>query len=224
MKVIGITIGINGWKEVAEKTAERMQKNTGIECIVLDKDPIGINHPSWIKAHLIDLYPKYDRIFIFDADLLPLKPFPLEQIIEEAGELPIAVCDEYNGAVATECVNYELDPKTYVNGGFIITGKHHRRIWERVKRGYPAYGSWAEQTALNKALQFTKTPVYSLPKQYNELYYYFRYPLNVNELVVSDTINLHVCSLCGDASAMSEVQKVVFDKLDKTNLNKTIDK
>jgi hypothetical protein len=221
MKVLGVTIGLNGWKEVAQKTAERMEKNTGVECIVLDRDPIGVNHPSWIKAHLIDIYPKVDRLFIFDADILPLKPFPLMQIIEEAGDMPVGVLDEYNQGVAVECLNYELNQATYINGGFLITGKHHRHVWERVKRGYPSYGSWAEQTALNKALQMTKTNIYSLPEEYNQLYFFFREPLNVNKLVDSKTINLHVCSLHGDANAMSEVQKVVFDKLDKKELNKS---
>jgi hypothetical protein len=221
MKVLGVTIGINGWKEVAEKAAERMEKHTGVECIVLDRDPIGVVHPSWIKAHLIDIYPKVDRIFIFDADILPLKPFPLMQIIDEAGDLPVGVLDEFNQAVEIECLNYELDQATYINGGFLVTGKHHRHIWERVKRGHPRYGSWAEQTALNKALQVTKTNVYSLPEEYNQLYFYFREPLDVNKLVESKTINLHFCSLGGDANAMREVQKVVFDKLDKKELNKT---
>jgi hypothetical protein len=215
MKTLGITIGIgSNWKGAATRAAMRMQENTGIECIVLDEDPIGLSNPSWLKAFLIDLYPKYDRLMIFDADLIPLQKWNAKEIIEEAGELMVGVVDTGDG-VKEECINYGLDPEAYINGGLLITGPHHKKLWERVKRGYPRYGRWLEQTALNKAVQTLSSELYTLGSEYNHIFTYWKNKLDVDKVTDGKIKNFHLASLGGDANALMQVQDILWDIIDK---------
>lgn len=215
MKILGLTIGIgDDWKKAATKAAERMEKNTGIECRVVSEDPYGLSNPSWLKMFLHEMYPDYERLMIFDADLISLQPWNVEQVCEEAGGLVIGAVDTGDG-IKAECINYNLDPTTYLNGGLIITGPFHQNIWDRVKRGYPRYGTWAEQTALNKAIQKYTIGVYGLPREYNYVFQYWKEKLDVDKVTDGKIVNFHLASLRGNAKALMEVQEILWDTIDK---------
>jgi hypothetical protein len=215
MKILGVTIGIGEkWEEAAKRNAERMEKNIGIECKVVSEDPFGLANPSWLKAYLHQMYPEYDRLIIFDADLISLQPWDAKRVCEEAEGMIAGVIDKGDGVVA-ECYNYNIDPATYINGGLVISGRIHQHIWERVKRGYPRYGTWAEQTALNKAIQKYTIGIYGLPQEYNHLFQYWKGKLDVDKVTDGKIINFHLSSLRGDAKALMEVQNILWKIIDK---------
>lgn len=218
MKILGVTIGIGElWEKAAKKAAERMEKNTGIKCEVLSENHLGLINPSWLKMYLHEIYPEYDKLIIFDADLIPLRPWDANRVCEESKGLISGVVDKGDG-VGAECFNYNLDSKTYINGGLVISGKIHTHIWERVKRGYPRYGTWAEQTALNKSIQKYTIGVYGLPKEYNYVFQSWKEKLDIDKVINSNIINFHLASLKGDAEKLIEVQDMLWNTIDSNSI------
>jgi len=214
MKTLGVTIGAGpGWKEAAEITAERMSRATGADCAVISRDPLGMANPSWLKCHVLDIFPGYDRYFVFDADLLCLRPWDLTSIIEEAGDRWIGVRDRMSDPVKLECLNYNLDSRAYMNLGFSIFTPDHVEVWERTLRGHPTYGSWLEQTGVNSAIQQTRTPLMLLPPAFNYLWFWFAgVPLQPAKLKEAGVVNLHMTSLHGGAKVLRAIQERVFDE------------
>ncbi len=163
--MIGLTIGTGDWKGVAERSAAQMQRMTGIECHVISKVPSALAHPSWHKLNLLRDYP--DQILlIFDADIWCSKRWE-PAIFASRG---IAMAPEpQNASIAKETALYGLPAGKYYNAGLIICDSRSRRVFHEAKKLHPHYGTWLEQTALNRVLMELGAAITELPLTYNHL-------------------------------------------------------
>jgi hypothetical protein len=205
--MIGVTIGIGpGWKEASEWAAFRMHRMTGLQCVVLDHDPVGVAHPSWLKCHFLDLYPG-EVILSFDADIICMRPWRPSAIFDLMEQRFCAVPEDNIEIVARECVNYELPyPDWYVNGGLLMFGPQHKPVWDAVWARHPRYGSWLEQTAINRALFDLRIEVARLVRSYDTLLHGRPFAWRPG-----GPVNLHVDSLGGNASPLLDLQRYLDD-------------
>ena len=211
--MIGVTIGIGpGWQACAERAATQMAAMTGLSCHVVTRPhhTTEVAHPSWLKCWITEMFPAEDAFLLFDADILPLRPWDPDGIFHKLGRPFLAVPEDNTPPVFNECRRYQLPPwDWYVNGGLTIFGHEHAPIWRAVWKRHPGYGSWLEQTALNHVLLESGTPVCRLPRQFNQLLH-GRLDLAVPMANSGQYINLHADSLGGDASRLATLQDTLF--------------
>ena len=211
--MIGVSIGIGpGWQECARFAALRMSRMTGLECHVVTHPhrTTEVAHPSWLKCWVTEMFPAEDSFCLFDADLLPLRPWDPAGLFEKLGRPFLAVPEDNTLPVYNECMRYQLPPwDWYVNGGLTIFGREHASIWQTVWKLHPRFGSWLEQTALNHVLRDVGLPVCRLPRRFNHLLHgdYAAAPALAQ---APDLVNLHADSLGGDASRLVTLQKQLF--------------
>jgi len=171
MKIQGITFGVGTpWDRVAAVAASQMQKMTGVECHVITSRT-SKSHPSWEKCRAFQYLPKADVLVVFDADIFCLRPWSPLQMWQKAGRRLCLVHEPPNALTQNECRLYGLDANSYCNGGLYIAGKKEdQNFLESVREDYwPQYGSWLEQTGLNKHIQLKAHPIAPLPLIYNQL-------------------------------------------------------
>lgn len=207
--MLGVTIGIGeGWGDVARRAAERMSRMTGLECMVIEKNEFGLAHPSWLKCHVLDLFPKHEEFLVFDADILPLRPWSPDHLFRMMGRRFCAVPEDNSPTILVECTNYRLPfPDWYVNGGLAMFGREHAPIWKAVLGYHPKYGSWLEQTALNEAIRRGAHEVARLPRFYNQL---LHGRLSQAAAVAHDCVNLHIDSMGGHVEELVRLQEAFF--------------
>lgn len=163
--MIGLTIGTGEWKGVAERSAAQMQKMAGLECHVISKVDKELVHPSWHKLNLIRDNPG-QTLLIFDADIWCQKRWN-PAIFASRG---MAMAPEpQNASIAKETALYGLPVGKYYNAGLMIVDGRSRQVFHEAKKLHPHYGTWLEQTALNRVLVELKTPITELPLTYNHL-------------------------------------------------------
>ena len=162
MNILGVCIGVgDAWGDAAALACSQMRKHTGVECVVCDDIPCLPQGacPSWGKAWLWDLVPnKYDRLLVFDADLVCIRPW-------NQWELPhrFMACRELfvHHSYRNEQTLYNV-PR-YFNAGLLVMDRSTAARMDDVKSYAPRYGSWYEQTAMNRVF----TDWSQLPSQLN---------------------------------------------------------
>ncbi len=185
--MIGVTIGYGAWHEVACAAAARMQAMTGLECRILPDylvdDP---QRASWAKMRVLEAYPE-DNFLIFDADVFCMKPWnPMEW-----ADRPTFVAEKPNKMTVAECQLFGLPQERYINGGLWIVSRDEAPLFDAIKKMYPEYGRWQEQTALNKAIhRDLRLPVRYLPRAYNDLVNP-ALPSDPDTLRARHSVNLH---------------------------------
>jgi len=201
----GICIGIgDGWELAAHRTAKRMEAMTGVKCFVISEwDDRGAVSPAWMKCHIIadcrKLPPPY---FLFDADILPMKPWDPRSLYR--GRFAGTV-EPQTDILRAECSLYNLNRLRYINGGLVMFDESHADIWAETWGKHPRYGSWLEQTALNKAL--VRHDIDLIPNTYNTLVRPNREDLSAKALLARPETNLHLCGLRGDMGTLLGVQE-----------------
>jgi len=198
MKSISVVIGIGeGWDTAAKNAAGFWPAITGWECAALT-DPCdavkrNILHPSWLKCHLLEIFPGYDRYLALDADIIPLQKWDPDALISQAPPLMAGVLDFPSDRVELECRNYRLEIENYLNCGLLCFSPEHHEVFERAWRGYPGYGTWLEQTAINKAIQKTQDAVAKWPAKYNRLAFaHLEKVISLQAEREAGTVNLHL--------------------------------
>lgn len=182
--MIGLTIGTGDWRGVAERSAAQMQRMTGIECHVISKVDKDLVHPSWHKLNLLREYP-WQGLLIFDADIWCQKRWNPAPFTKRG----VAMAPErQNPAIAKETALYGLPVGKYYNAGLIICDGRSREVFHEAKKLHPHYGTWLEQTALNRVLMEKKAHVTELPETYNHL---VSIDLDPNQLKQLHSTNLH---------------------------------
>jgi len=203
--MIGITIGVgNEWEQIANWAATRMTQNTGLRCEVINELSHGVCHASWLKCHLLQMFPDHDEFLVFDADIIPVKHWNPRELFKSMNRAFCAVPDRNWSATWNECRNFDLPyPDFYINGGLLIFGREHGPIWESVWKRHPKFGSWMEQTALNAALMNCGMEVCRLPRDFNRLLH------GITPIQRTEAINLHAAGL---PDRSMEMMKALYDR------------
>jgi hypothetical protein len=209
--MIGVTIGVGaGWAALAEQTARRMERMTGVGCVALTEKLVDCAHPSWIKCHLPDLFPRADEFFVFDADILPLRPWDPARLFADLGR-PFMAVPEPNGNpdLLQECKDHHLGyPDTYVNTGLMIFGREHKYILDLAWQMHPDGGRWFEQTAINVALSDNYVECCRLPRRYNLIAQRGRINSIYCRGTLRDAINVHTCAMKDPEELMDHHQRI----------------
>jgi hypothetical protein len=201
MSTLGITIGIGeGWDKAAVVAAARMRNATGIDCVVCDRIPQLPEgwSPSWGKAWLFDLVPaRFDRLLIFDADIVAVRKWQLPDApgfyaVRELGSNP---------SRTNEQLAYQLTD--YFNGGLFIIDREHADRLAAVRDYGPRYGTWLEQTALNKVFADVFR---ALPSQLNWLLE--NETSGLRGAIDSGAINLHLAGTKDPREILAMQQKI----------------
>lgn len=161
----GICFGIGGgWQSAAILACEQMEKHTRIPCKPIlarpENAPEGWS-PSWWKMCAFDLVDDgADYALVFDADIVCVRDWT--PYLHDA---PVMAVREFHSATrAIEAKNYQI--RDYFNGGFFLVHRDMRSRLESLRDYGPKYGSWLEQTALNRIFADVWKP---LPPQCNWL-------------------------------------------------------
>ena len=165
MRMEGICFGVgNGWNGAAQLACREMQRHTGIDCRVINFVPHNAPpswNPSWWKMCAFDLVqPHVDRVVVFDADIVCIRDWT--PYLHDAPFM--AVREFHSSTRAIEAKNYQI--RDYFNGGFWVIARSLRSRLESLRDYGPSYGSWLEQTALNRIFADIWKP---LPSQCNWL-------------------------------------------------------
>ena len=195
--MIGVTIGTGPWKAQAEATAHRMEAMTGLACFVIYEDAYGCDHPSWLKCHIHRIFPHADSFLVFDADILPLRPWNPKSLFEMNGRAFMGAPEpNASPAVLSECEKWGLGyPDIYLNCGLLIFGQEHAPVWDRTWCRHPDGGSWMEQTALNRALVDEGVEVCRLPRRFNLMAHRGRINPIYARATLRDAVNVHTCAM-----------------------------
>lgn len=195
--MIGVTIGTGAWKDQARDTAQRMEAMTGLACFVIEEDTYGCVHPSWLKCHIHRIFPMADSFLVFDADILPLRPWNPKSLFEMNGRAFMGVPEPNESpAVRAQCEAWGLGyPDTYLNGGLLIYGREHAPVWERTWECHPDGGFWMEQTAMNRALVDEAVEVCRLPRRFNLIAQKGRIVPIYARATLRDAVNVHTCAM-----------------------------
>jgi hypothetical protein len=203
--MLGIVVGVGeGWRERAEWAACRMNGMTGIPCVVAYETRPGM-HPSWGKLWLPEKYCE-DSYMIFDADMLPMKRWNPEKIFKESGRRFMACRDVNSQAVHNESKSFCIPIDRYLNCGLMIFGGEHFPVLEEARKRVPSYGSWLEQTAVNRALIDLGVKVQELPRAYNTLLWPQTDKYDRESLLEKNAVNLHAASLGGRWDILKQIQ------------------
>jgi hypothetical protein len=184
-----------------------MQDNTGVRCIVESEKFKDVPHPSWLKCKLHERFPLEDSFFVFDADIVCLRPWNPFRLFNSLGRPFLGVQEDNLSEVFEECKCFGIAfPKIYLNGGLTIYGREHIPIWEAAwtRMGMRDW-RWQEQTPLNMALLELDIESCRLPRWFNLLAHNGNVA-QCDERYMERVINLHACGL-DNAEQVAEFQK-----------------
>jgi hypothetical protein len=198
--MIGVTIGIGeGWRELAQAAALRMEEMTGIQCFVIEENPREWQavHPSWLKCHVPAMFPDHDEFLVFDADILAVRPWDPAALFETLGRPFMAVPEPgTNPEVMEECRKWQLAfPDSYLNCGLLVFGREHAPVLDAAWEYHPHGGEWLEQTALNRALVDSGVEICRLPRRYNTLAKHGRINSIYSRVSPQDAVCLHTAAM-----------------------------
>ena len=193
-EILGVCIAVGPvWKEAAELSVSRMQEMTGVECVTIgDHWPEGKFHgevnPSWGKLWLQGIFPNRD-LMIFDADIFPAKRWnPAREL---AGFDFAFAHERQSERLARECQELNLDIQRYGNCGLMLVTAGSQ-ILKRAQKRFPNYGSWLEQSGVNREAQDSGERVKMLPRSFNFLAN--AHPNTPREQAHCHAVNIHFCN------------------------------
>jgi hypothetical protein len=191
-KMLGLCIACGDeWREAAEFSVPRMEKFTGIECRIVGeeiREHVGDANPSWGKLWLQEMFPNRD-LLIFDADIVAAKPW--SPVKELKGFDFVFAHECQSDRLWKECQWLGLDILRYGNSGLMMVSKFSRILFE-TRPLFPSFGSWAEQSGVNKTVMTTKERVKMLPRSANRLA--SAHPSAPKEQAHCHAANIHFCN------------------------------
>lgn len=157
--MIAVTIAVGEqYRRMAYLAVASIRRHLGVD-VEMITDTGDVN-PAHYKLRLLDRYPGQTVVY-FDADARVLQHWDLSQFDDLA--FPVAVQDWSSAARDADCRHYGIDASRYVATGFWIANWRHRAVWAAAAElaASPDYTTQFkyEQTALNVALQRSRTPV-----------------------------------------------------------------
>ena len=201
-----ITIGAGPYRKLADYSAARMREMTGLETTVIDENDLRwwpVEHPAWQKLWLMHMHRGRD-LLIFDADIFCMKEWQPEDFIQEY-EMA-AVPDMASQQVLSECQLYGIGWGNYFNAGLMIVDGTIEVMYD-AQQYHPRYGSWLEQTAINKACWDAQVNINYMPRAYNRLLWPGRDSYEPADLKGLNVVNLHFASMGGQHEQILEMMK-----------------
>jgi len=221
--MIGVVIGIGPvWQECAEDAAVRMQRYTGLKCHVVSDWPRSVRlppstNPSWLKLWMQEcLFPGED-LLLFDADLFCRKPWdPAEALGIHDLCWVLAKPFHTRGVFSfpkldRECEECGLDMDRYGNCGLMLI-KSSCTILKEAQKFCPVYGSWLEQTGVNRAVQDRPDlSIGTLPPAYNWTIPSRVWLKDLDQVWGADPVNLHLCRMRGNRQWLDFARKFLLE-------------
>jgi lipopolysaccharide biosynthesis glycosyltransferase len=181
IKTIGITLAVGeAWEAIAVPMIKHWSYlHGGLPWKVLvasDVAPFNDQHtkqrPSWVKPHLLDLFPDYDRIVFLDADTFTVRPWL--DLVQDDVDLAIALDPPEVKRQSAYPERKEFRADWYFNNGVFvmnrseITERLMKLWWELRQRRWPLF---VDQDAMNRAIHDlgNKLRVQVLPQTCNTL-------------------------------------------------------
>jgi len=144
-----------------------MSELTGLNCVVVnDWHGSKLEHPSWVKCRILDIFPQENDFLYFDADIWCIKPWNPKHIFESNGRKFMGVVEPEHNAIDAECDKWDINREVYFNGGLLMFSREHKEMFNTALKYHP-FGRWYEQTPLN--ICSIGTPKHILPKEFNFL-------------------------------------------------------
>lgn len=170
--MIGVMLGLGGYRETARLSASRAERMTGLEFRVIEHAPAGFPRdafPGFVKLWLFEL-AEADTILYLDSDAVVLRPWSAAALLADHDEF-ICVRDQFIELYPE--YDADLPRDTYFNAGMFIVNRHaHQevfsfaaKLWRDRARPLPI----EDQSALNYAVHRLGTPTLFLPDTYNYL-------------------------------------------------------
>lgn len=185
--MIGVTIGVGKWRQMAELAAAAAHKHTGLAVRVLgdsewERYRDQYDSPAFLKLHLFDLVDD-DDVFYFDADAIHINAWNPRQF---AGcEALTAVIDPYIGDRALES---GVPRDWYFNSGMMILNRQHHRDMLLAAQGSVARMKsryFQDQPHLNRARMACQVPLHALEFRFNHLRFYSDPQFSKSETVIA---------------------------------------
>jgi len=173
--VIGVTIGVGPYREMAKKSAAALSERTGLRTIILgDGDYCGTKKspPHHLKFKLFKLIDD-DDILYFDADLVCVEDWCPQQYA--GSESIVAVRDFwFLQNIAQDAKRLGIAARDYFNSGFLILNRRAHQgvlsLAENLLRDV-APTPFRDQSHLNLAARLLEVPVRFLDRRYNWIDY-----------------------------------------------------
>jgi len=181
MRTIGVTIAVGGaFRDCAEpmlKHWRRLHPDVHAHHVLTSKDfaPFSDAHtaqrPNWLKPHLLDLFPEYDRIVYLDADTFTVAPW-LHLVEDEGFDLAAALDPPEAQRQKQHPWRKQFRPDWYFNSGIIVfnrterTQKLCKMWWELRKQRWTLF---IDQDALNRSILNMSAKVQVLPSSCNHI-------------------------------------------------------
>jgi hypothetical protein len=203
-----IIIGVGDYENLACHTQNLWFQNNFINAFIFScKTEI---HPSWNKLILgyktesgqilkspFEPAPGSEWTIIVDSDIFSLRPFQIPIPKKQFA----AVREPETHPIKIEKKLYGIN--NYFNAGFwIIHRDLLKRLHECFVKYHPRYGSWLEQTALNKWIQHEIGEWEELPREYN----WMVHPNDDASEALKNAYLIHLCGL-GSADKVTERAK-----------------
>ena len=142
------------WQKYTEWTCDLVKKYLNLTPKILDneyyqygKGDIPFDKITSIKLKLFDIFPNADRIFYFDSDWRPVRPFNLSDYCPSKNGLYFVedrpFCDQLR-------IKYNMK-NPYFNAGFFIADKKYKPLFDYAYDNYLSYDrAFVDQCVMNQ--------------------------------------------------------------------------
>jgi hypothetical protein len=201
-------LGIGAWAELARETSAAAEELSGVWFEVVTEAWREVPHPSWLKLWVAERFPKSDGWLVMDADMVPLRRWQPEKMLEESDGRLLIARDREHPAVVAECREHRLRVEDYSNGGLMLFGRRGAAVLEHARQWFPRLGRWMEQTAVAKAAEEMESEVCRIRREYN-LVVGPEQVLRDPAAVARRAVTAHVVGLRGDLKRFRECREAV---------------
>lgn len=201
-----LTLGIGSWRDLAERSAARMQEMTGVPCKVIGDEHVkdlDLPHPAWAKLWVFD-WTDSAAVMVFDADLWCLREWEPKRFWVMWNIS--ATTEPWSRQINSEAVEHDIPIWRYFNTGLMIMPYTTAigRALDAAKDLRPKYGRWYEQTAICKTMHTHGVSFNEMPQRYNHLLWPGRDSYDPERLSMLGAVNLHFASL-NDPQRIGEI-------------------
>lgn len=170
--MLGVTVGVGGYRPLAEQAAAAMHRCTGLPCVVLGDEHyaqagLAGKPPALLKLRIWD-FVDFDDVLLFDADTVCLRNW---DPCEWAGSKSVVATRDWiwRDYVQDEAASLGILLEEYFLSSLLILNRQtHEPMFRLATELFPqTTGRLFEQTALNGARHRLGLPIQFLDRRYN---------------------------------------------------------